>query len=65
MGATRKPTRRKYGACEGCECNISGYGKCLKNYDNFYYRISKNNGCEKCEEFKKNKRISGIINAFM
>lgn len=37
-------------ACRTCEDKVSSYGKCKKGYDNFYYRKSKDNGCEKCKK---------------
>lgn len=47
---TRKPVRNMYDACRICADNISGYGKCKKQYDNFYYRKGKNNHCRLCQE---------------
>lgn len=47
---TRQPIIRPYIACRTCEDKVSGYGKCKKGYDNFYYRKSKDNGCSKCRE---------------
>lgn len=47
---TRKPVRNMYDACRNCADNISGYGKCKKQYDNFYYRKGKNNHCRLCQE---------------
>lgn len=49
MGATRQPVIHLYNACKSCEHDISGYGKCQKGYDNFYYRLGKDNGCDKCK----------------
>lgn len=45
---TRKATIKPYLPCRTCEFDIPVYGKCKNGYDNFYYRKSKNNGCEKC-----------------
>lgn len=50
---TRQPIIRQYIACRTCEDKVSGYGQCKKGYDNFYYRKSKNNGCNKCREEMK------------
>lgn len=52
MGATRQPVRKSYLACKDCEYNISSYGKCQNGYDNFYYRLGKDNGCDKCKDEK-------------
>lgn len=53
---TRQPVRKSYLACKDCECDISGYGKCQKGYDNFYYRLGKNNGCDKCKDEKQERK---------
>lgn len=50
---TRQPIIRPYTSCRTCEDKVSGYGQCKKGYDNFYYRKSKNNGCNKCREEMK------------
>lgn len=57
MAKTRQAVRKTYGACRNCEDDISGYGKCKKGYDNFYYRLSKNNGCDKCKDEKRERRM--------
>lgn len=56
MGTTRQPTIHLYSACRNCEYDISGYGKCKKGYDNFYYRLGKDNGCNKCKDEKHKRR---------
>ena len=35
-------------ACLSCPHNIKAYGKCGKGYENWYYRVSKKNGCSIC-----------------
>lgn len=61
MGTTRQAIRKPYSACKNCEYDISGYGKCKKGYDNFYYRLSKDNGCDKCKDEKHERRVSERI----
>ena len=46
---TRNPIKRLYDSCNKCDKNISGYGTCKSGYENWYYRKSKNNGCDKCQ----------------
>ena len=62
---TRQPVRKSYLACKSCEYDISGYGKCQKGYDNFYYRLGKNNGCDKCRDEKRDSRIEESISRIM
>ena len=44
-----KERRKFYAACLSCPHNIRTYGQCEKGYDNWYYRVSKKNGCSVCE----------------
>lgn len=50
LSTTRKPVRKMYDACKNCPDNIHGYGKCRKQYDNFYCRRGKDNHCCLCQE---------------
>ena len=45
-----KEKKKLYSACLSCPHNISSYGKCEKGYENWYFRISKKNGCSLCEK---------------
>lgn len=47
---TRTKIRRRYEACRYCEYKNSEYELCKAGYENFYYRISKRNGCKKCDK---------------
>lgn len=62
---TRQPVRKLYLECKNCEYNIIGYGKCQKGHDNFYYRLGKNNGCDKCKDEKRDRRIEESISRIM
>ena len=56
MGTERQPVIHLYNACRSCEYDISGYGKCKNGYDNFYYRLGKDNGCDKCKDEKRERK---------
>ena len=65
IATTRKPSIKPYLSCRECEYKISGYGQCKKGYDNFYYRKSKNNHCDKCQSEMKETKRNYMINEFI
>lgn len=56
---TRCKIQRQYTACRNCEYRTVESEKCNAGYENFYCRISKRNGCKRCEAEMKHYAVYG------
>ena len=43
-----KERRKFYRACLSCPHNTGTYGRCGRGFENWYFRVSKKNGCSLC-----------------